>query len=233
MNPLSLVHTLTFNVFGTVLDLGSSHAPRLGEFLRSRGSEMTAGELWDRWCARQRIEQYQDNQFSTGHYGYLDSSRRALVYTLRASKLPFGDGDITRIMEGWQELSPFPDAVPGLQRLRTKFKVVGLSNGEKDFLAYIVKNRIQYDFDEVISVQDVGVFKPQPQVYRYAARMLKAEPCELLMVSAHSFDVVGARASGYRAAYVNRYDLPFDETPYRFDLEAGDFLDLAAKLGCN
>ena len=62
--------------------------------------------------------------------------------------------------------------------------------------------------------------------------MLKAEPCELLMVSAHSFDAVGARVSGYRAAYVNRYDLPYDETPYRADVEASDFVDLAGKLGC-
>ena len=84
----------------------------------------------------------------------------------------------------------------------------------------------------MISVEDVGVFKPNPQVYRYAARLLKAEPCELMMVSAHSFDAVGARASGYRAAYVNRYDLPYDETPYQFDVEARDFLDLADKLGC-
>jgi len=63
-------------------------------------------------------------------------------------------------------------------------------------------------------------------------RILKAEPCELLMVSSNSFDVVGARASGYRGGYVNRYDLPYDETPYRFDIEARDFLDLAGKLGC-
>jgi 2-haloacid dehalogenase len=95
-----------------------------------------------------------------------------------------------------------------------------------------VKNRIHFDFDRLLSVEDVGVFKPSPQVYRYAARVLAAEPCELMMVSAHSFDAVGARASGYRAAYVNRYDLPYDETPYRFDLEARDFLDLANRLGC-
>ena len=135
-------------------------------------------------------------------------------------------------MNGWQELNPFPDAVPGLKRLRSQFRVVVLSNGEKHFLAHLVKNRIQYDFDTVISVQDVGVFKPNPQVYRYAARVLRAEPCELLMVSSNSFDVVGARISGYRAAYVNRYDLPYDETPYRFDIEACDFLDMAEKLGC-
>jgi 2-haloacid dehalogenase len=232
MDPLGLVHTLTFDAFGTILDLGGTHAARLGEFLTSKGSKLSAGELWARWRSRQRIEQYQDNQFYTGHYGYLDSSRRALIYTLRASKLPFGDMDITRIMEGWQELSPFADAVPGLQRLRTKFKLVVLSNGEKHFLAHLVENRIRHDFDGVISVQEVGVFKPNPQVYRYAARILKAEPCELLMVSSNSFDVAGARASGYRGAYVNRYDLPYDETPYRFDLEARDFLDLAGKLGC-
>jgi 2-haloacid dehalogenase len=232
VDPLRPVHTLTFDVFGTILDLGGGHAPRLRAFLTARGSAMTAEELWARWRNRQRIEQYQDNQFYAGHYGYLDSSRRALIYTLRACKLPFDDTDIARIMEGWRELAPFPDAVPGLRRLRSRFKLVALSNGERELLTHLVKNRIRHDFEAVISVQDVGAFKPHPQVYRYAARVLKAEPCELMMVSSHSFDAVGARASGYRAAYVNRYDLPYDETPYRFDVEASDLLALAEKLGC-
>jgi 2-haloacid dehalogenase len=219
-------------VFGTILDLGGSHAPRLAEFLNSRGAKISADELWDRWRARQRVEQFQDNLFHAGHFGYLDSSRRALVYALRAAKLAFRDTDVDRIMDGWHELKPFPDAVPGLERLRRKFKLVVLSNGEKDHLANVVKNCIRFNFDAVLSVEDVGVFKPSPQVYRYAARVLKAEPHELMMVSAHSFDAVGARASGYRAAYVNRYELPYDETPYRYDIEARDFLDLADKLGC-
>jgi 2-haloacid dehalogenase len=232
MDALSHVRTLTFDAFGTILDLGGSHAQRLREFMKAKNAKITADELWEQWRQRQRIEQYQDNQFYAGHFGYLDSCRRALTYVLRASKLPFDDADVRRIMEGWQELSPFPDSVPGLERLRTKFKLVVLSNGENEYLAQVVKNRIRFDFDAVISVEDVGVFKPNPQVYRYAARVLKAEPCELMMVSAHSFDAVGARASGYRAAYVNRYDLPYDETPYQFDVEARDFLDLAEKLGC-
>jgi 2-haloacid dehalogenase len=232
MGALGLVHTLMFDAFGTILDLGGSHAARLGEFLKSKSSKLPAAELWERWRNRQRLQQYEDNLFYTGHFGYLDSSRRALLYTLRAAKLPFDDADVHRIMDGWRELNPFPDAVPGLERLRTKFKLVVLSNGEKEYLAEVVKSRIRFDFDRMISVEDVGVFKPSPQVYRYAARILESEPCELMMVSAHSFDAIGARASGYRAAYVNRYDLPYDETPYRFDIEARDFLDLADKLGC-
>jgi 2-haloacid dehalogenase len=232
MDGLGLVHTLTFDAFGTILDLGASHAPRLGEFLKSKSSKISADELWDRWRSRQRIEQFQDNLFYTGHFGYIDSSRRALIYTLRAAKLPFYEVDVHRIMEGWQQMKPFPDAVPGLERLRSKFKLVVLTNGENEYAAHVVNNCIRFNFDGVISVDDVGVFKPSPQVYRYAARMLKAEPCELMMVSAHSFDAVGARASGYRAAYVNRYNLPYDETPYQYDVEVRDFLDLADKLSC-
>src|SRR5262245_29234826 len=109
MNPFERVTTLTFDAFGTVLDLGGSHTPRLTSLLSRNKSTLTAAELWDRWRNRQRIEQYQDNQFCTGHFGYLDSSRRALLYTLRALKLPFDDADIQGIMEGWYELDPFPD----------------------------------------------------------------------------------------------------------------------------
>jgi 2-haloacid dehalogenase len=232
MDALAAVHTLTFDAFGTVLDLGGSHMPRLAEFVKAKGASLSAEALWERWRARQRIEQFQDNLFYTGHFGYLDSSRRALLYALRASGLPFDDADIRRIMEGWHELKPFPDVARGLARLATKYKLVVLSNGERDYLAQVVKNCIRFDFERSISVEEVGVFKPSPQVYRYAARVLGAEPCQLMMISAHSFDAVGARASGYRAAYVNRYELPYDETPYQFDVEARDFVDLSDKLGC-
>lgn len=233
MDPIGSVTTLTFDAFGTILDLGGSHIPRLASFLESNKSSLTAAELWERWRSRQRIEQFQDNLFCTGHFGYLDSSRRALLYTLRASKLTFEDADIRNIMTGWHELRPFPDVAEGLKRLGHKFKLVVLSNGEREYLADVVKERVGYEFDLEISAEDVGVFKPSPQVYRHAARTLHAEPNELMMVSAHSFDAVGARASGYRAAYVNRYDLPYDETPYRSDVEARDFVDLADRLHCD
>ena len=232
MSKISQVRTLTFDAFGTILDLGGSHAPRLSDFLKLKGSAISPEELWDRWRGRQRIEQFQDNLFCAGHQGYLDSCRRALVYVLRASKLSFDETDVRQIMEGWQELKPFPDVAEGLLRLRAKYKLVVLSNGENEYLKQVARDCSRFEFDGLISVSDVASFKPSPQVYRYAARMLRSELDELMMVSAHSFDAVGARASGYRAAYVNRYDLPFDETPYQYDIKACDFVDLAEKLGC-
>ena len=157
MSALERVHTLTFDAFGTILDLGGSHAPRLDAYLKAKRVDVTAAQLWARWRTRQRLEQYQDNQFSAGHYGYLDSSRRALLYTLRSLKLPFDDTDVARIMEGWRTLNPFPDSLPGLEKLRSRFKLVVLSNGERDTLAEVVSKRIRMRFDAVISVQDVGV----------------------------------------------------------------------------
>jgi FMN phosphatase YigB (HAD superfamily) len=117
MHPLDHVHTLTFDAFGTILDLGASHAPRLDQYVTTKDAKLSGDELWERWRQRQRIEQFQDNLFGAGHFGYLDSSRRALIYTLRTLKLPFEDADVHRIMEGWHELKPFPDALPAFDRL--------------------------------------------------------------------------------------------------------------------
>ena len=107
---------------------------------------------------------------------------------------------------------------------------MALSNGEQWYLEHLVKDRIGFDFDDISSVERAGAFKPHPSVYRTAARLLGAAPAEIMMVASHSFDVMGARACGYRGAYVNRYRLPFDETQYRPDIEVNDFVELAARL---
>jgi 2-haloacid dehalogenase len=133
-------------------------------------------------------------------------------------------------MRAWQELLPFPDVVPALERLKTRYRLVILSNGEPHFLDHLVRNRVRWEFDEVISVQVVGAFKPHPGIYLRAAGILRLEPNECLMVSANSFDVMGARACGYRGAFVNRYGLPYEDTPYQPDVVVKDFKELADAL---
>ncbi len=233
MKP-ELEHTkaLTFDLFGTVLDLGGSLTPYIATFLEEQGGDADAAEFWQQLRYRQRIEQYQDSLVELGHSGYLETVEKAFSYVSRLNGLDPSRDEIKRWMESWQMLSPFPEVVAGLDRLRTRFKLVALSNGNPWFLDHLVKNRIQYEFDDVLSVELVGIFKPSPAVYRRAARELDLEPNELLMVSANSFDVMGARMCGLRGAYINRYGLPFEDTEDRYlpDVTVTNFTDLADAL---
>ena len=227
---LSAAKTLTFDLFGTVLDLAGSLTPHIAGFLKAHGSGADPAGFWAQWRYRQRIEQYQDTILMLGHSGYLESAQKAFSYTLRLNGIDAADGEVDRFMEVWKELSPFPEVLPALERLRTRYGLVALSNGNPWFLDHLVKNRIRFEFDSVISVEVAGAFKPHPGVYRRAAGILGKEPGELLMVSANSFDVMGARACGYRGAFVNRYGLPYEDTPYRPDVTVQDFAELADAL---
>ena len=229
-DPLDRVTTLTFDIFGTVLDLGGSLSGPLEQFLGGKGAAMDAGELWVQWRARQRLEQFQDSLLMLGHSGYLQTCRRALVYSLKSNRIESTDAEVDELIGAFRELMPFDDVAEGLDRLNGRFRLVALSNGEQWLLEHLVANQIGFDFDQVISVEAAGFFKPHPAVYRTAVRLLEAEPGELMMVSAHGFDVVGARACGYRAAYVNRYGLPPDESAYQPDIVIGDFVELADRL---
>ena len=165
-----------------------------------------------------------------GHSGYLETCRRAFVYTLRANGIDFTDQEVTEFMKVYDDLQPYDDAIEGLNRLSAKYDLVALSNGEQRYLEHLATNNIQKDFEAIISVESVGVFKPHPAVYRSAAKTLGKEPGQIMMVAAHSFDIMGARACGYRGAYVNRYRLPTEESPYQPDFEVADFHALADRL---
>lgn len=226
----SSVDTLTFDIFGTVIDLGGSLVAPTARFLSQQGASISAEDFWKEWRQRQRIEQYQDNLLMLGHSGYLETCRRALVYCLRVHRVEFSEDGIDQFMEAYLQLRPYDDALAGLERLAHRYRLVALSNGEHWFLEHLAENNIEFQFDQIISVQHVGVFKPHPAVYRKAAQLLDREPGEVMMVAAHSFDILGARACGYRGAYVNRHRLPTEESSHQPDLEVADFVELADLL---
>lgn len=230
-NPLPHVTVLAFDIFGTVLDLTGSITPPTRQFLQKKGAAVNAETFWDQWRARQRIEQYQDSLMMLGHSGYLETCRRALVYCLRLNGISFADAEVREFMQAWQMLSPHPDVAEGLRRLKPRYKLVALSNGELPYLEHLEKGRMRFGFDAIISVQQAGFFKPHPSVYRTGATVLGVEPHRIMMVAAHAFDIMGARACGYRGAYVNRYRLPYEESPHRPDIEVRDFVELASALG--
>jgi len=224
------IMALTFDLFGTVLDLAGSLTPFIAQFMQAKGSGVLPHRFWEQWRYRQRIEQYQDNIMMLGHSGYLETARRAFVYTLSLNGVEASRDEVKEFMGAWQELSPFPEVVPALERLKRRYKLVALSNGEASYLSHLVKNQIRWDFDEVISIEVAGAFKPHPGVYRRAAGILGLEMGECLMVSANSFDVMGARSCGFRGAYVDRYRLPYEDTLYQPDIVVQDFTELAETL---
>ena len=208
MNSLNLgsVNTLAFDIFGTVLDLSGSLITSIEFFLESNKAVIKSGLFWDQWRARQRIEQYQDNILMLGHSGYLETCRRALIYCLDMNKIEYSPEGVEVLMEEYQRLQAFPDAIEGLKKLSENFQLVALSNGGHGYLEH------------------------HPSVYRAAAQKLQLEPEQIMMVAAHSFDIIGARACGFRGAYVDRYDLPMGCTDYLPDISVPDFHQLALSL---
>ena len=223
------VKVLTFDLFGTVLDIAGSMMPFLESFIDQKDQTLSAEGLWSQWRDRQRLEQFRDSLMMLGHCGYLEAARRALTYTLRKNNIGYSTDELENVMLGWRQLNAFTDVEEALGRLAKRFSLVVLSNGEPEYLDYLVKERCPFGFNQIISVNEVGAFKPHPGVYRRAAQILKSEPAQLMMVSSHPFDVAGARACGYRGAFVNRYGSPVDE---RFppDIEVPDFSGLADTL---
>ncbi len=230
MTSLAHCKALTFDLFGTVLDLAGSLTPPIADFLQSKQSPVAADEFWQQWRYRQRIEQYQDNIVQLGHSGYLTVARRACVYTLQKNHIETTQSEVDELMQAWQQLSPFPEVVAALERMKSRFQLVALSNGEPDFLQHLAQNRIGWDFNDIISVQVAGAFKPHPGVYRRAAGILGLEVGECLMVSSNSFDVMGARMCGFRGAFVNRDRLPYEDSTYVPDVTVADFTELADRL---
>ena len=142
---------LTFDLFGTILDLGGSLTPFISESLDARAAaDVSADEFWAQWRYRQRIEQYQDTITMLGHSGYLETVRRALHYTLRRNGIDAASDTVQAFMRGWQQLSPFPEVLAALSRLQARYQLVVLSNGDPSFLEYLVTERVVWDFDDVI-----------------------------------------------------------------------------------
>ena len=224
------VKYLAFDIFGTVMDLTGSLTGPVGDFLIAHGSDISGEAFYADWRDRQRIEQYQDSLLMLGHSGYLETCRRAFVYCLRKHNVSYTDEAVREFMEAYKKLQPFDDAIRGLRVLAKHYQMVALSNGERWYLEKLLHDNVPIRFDSIISVDQVGAFKPSPGIYRKAVQRLGCEPGEIMMVAAHSFDILGAQACGFKAAYVDRYGLPTEVSEYQPDIIVDDFVELAARL---
>jgi 2-haloacid dehalogenase len=137
----------------------------------------------------------------------------------------------------WHRLDPWPDAVEGVLRLKRKYIVCPLSNGNLGLLTRMAK-RAGLPWDCILSAEVFRAYKPDPATYLGVARVFDLPPGRVMLVAAHHDDLAGARACGLRTAYVER-PLEFgaarvkDVSPQPAnDLHSRSLLDLADQLGC-
>ena len=227
-----MIKALTFDLFGTVLDLEKSTKDSIINIINNNNSSVTPSQFWAFLRHRQRIEQYQDNILDLGHSGYLKTVKNAFKYTARKFNMEPSALDLSLWDKNWQNLIPFSEVLDALNILSNKFNLIALSNGEDKFLRHLAQKRIKFNFDNIISVEEVGAFKPYSGVYRKTSLITGHELSEIMMVSANSFDTLGAKSCGMKAVYVNRYELPYEECHEMLkpDLIVNNFTELSNKL---
>jgi 2-haloacid dehalogenase len=230
------VKALTFDVFGTVVDWRGSIIREGNQWSQSRGLQVDRAKFADRWRA--------------GYSPSMDKVRKGSLPWMKLDELHrltledlLAEFNIAGLSEEekndwncvWHRLTPWPDAVEGLTRLRKKFVVSTLSNGNVSLLVDMAKFG-GLPWDMVLSAELFHHYKPDREVYVGAADLLGCEPAEVMMVAAHPNDLKAAHACGLRTAFVPRpleYGAPKEAASAigePFDVTARDFLELADKL---
>ena len=223
------LRALIFDVFGTLVDWRTGVA---GAF-RTASVPGDPEEFADAWRARYRpiLQAVNDKVRPWGTFDDLHLVTLEDLLTERGVILSLDDR--RRLVHAWHELDPWPDVRTGLDALRRDYVTAPLSNGHIALLVDLARHG-DLRFDCVLSAELANAYKPAPETYLTAARLLDVKPSELMLVAAHPSDLQGARAAGLRTAFIAR---PLEYGPATAersdplaDVSAGDLHELAALL---
>ncbi len=230
------IKALTFDVFGTVVDWRASIIREGNQWGQAKGLQVDWAKFADRWRAGYgpSMEKVRNGSLP---WINLDRLHRFILDDLLTEFNITGltDEEKNHWNLVWHRLTPWPDAVEGLTRLKKKFVVSTLSNGNVSLLVDMAKFA-ELPWDMVLSAELFHHYKPDREVYVGAADLLGCQPAEIMMVAAHPHDLKASRACGLRTAFVSR---PLENGPGKevapatgesFDVTARDFLELADKL---
>lgn len=219
---------LAFDLWDTLLDRESTLVPVVADLLDAHGSDYDPEILLRRYLAMHFRDSMIDSLVPGPHTPFKEISRRALAYRLEQLGLDVPDAEVRAVIRAWKTLRPYPDVDDALARLGGTYTLVGLSNGDPDMLDAVRPN-FETDLDGVVSVAEAGAYKPHRASYDLCCERFDVAPHEVVFVTAHTFDLVGAKAVGMRGAYLDRHDNPYGGWTQRPDLvaeEAGELADL-------
>lgn len=234
---------LAFDVFGTVVDWRNSIAREVAPVLATAGrDDLDPHHFADQWRARYVPAMMAANRMREASrstdFVKLDTLHRAMLDDLLgAVALDLDKATRTDMVLGWHRLDPWPDTVEGLTRLKTRFPIVKLSNGNISVMVAMAK-RAGLPWDAVLGAEVAGQYKPAPYAYQATAAELDITPGELCLVAAHCADLAAARAAGLLTAFVHRpmeyggRPAPDLKAEQIWEFSATSFTDLADQLEC-
>ena len=225
---------LAFDVFGTVVDWYSGIAREV----RALRPEVDGEAFALAWRAGYQPAMH---RVMSGELGWtlIDDLHRLILDQILGQ---FGLADLTEaekqhMNKAWHRLDPWPDVVAGLTRLKSRFMICTLSNGNIGLLADMAKQG-GLPWDCILSAEVFRAYKPDPATYLGVAKVLDVPPAQVMLVAAHQDDLAAARACGLQTAYIERPSefgaaQPKDISPHPDNTRhALDFLALADQLGC-
>ena len=218
-----------FDQYGTVVDMQGGLTAIATPFLKAKGWTGSPNSFVTWWRRTHFENSMIDALLHKEHTPYREIGHRAVAFVMDRAGIAYTPEDVRYLVGEIEKLRPFPEVPEALARLRTRYKLVVLSNGDPDMLE-TAKRYHEVPFDQVISVAEAGSFKPHVATYTKAAELAGVAMDQVLFVANHAFDCIGAKAAGMRTAFIDRRSRPFGDTPHQPDILVPSMKDLADAL---
>lgn len=215
-----------FDQYGTVVDMQKGLTEIAAPFLAGKGWTGDPSSFVTWWRRTHFENSMIDALLHREHTPYREIGHRAVAYTMERAGIRFTEDEVRYLVGCIERLKPFPDVPEALARLRTRYRIAVLSNGDPDMLE-AARPHHGIEFDRIISVAEANSFKPHVATYTRAAEIMGVKMEQVLFVANHAFDCIGAKAAGMRSAFIDRRKRPFGRTPHQPDLWVDDMKSLA------
>ncbi|MGH8738709.1 MAG: haloacid dehalogenase type II [Burkholderiales bacterium] len=220
------IKVVMFDQYGTVVDMQAGLTEIAAPFLKQKGWMRNPGSFVTWWRRTHFENSMIDALLHKAHTSYREIGHAAVAYTMDRAGIQYTTEEVKYLVGCIERLKCFPDVPDALARLKTRYKIAVLSNGDPDMLEAASKHH-GIPFDEVISVAAANSFKPHVATYTKSAEIMNVRMDEVLFVANHAFDCIGAKAAGMHSAFIDRRKRPFGATPYQPDIRVGDMKSLA------
>jgi 2-haloacid dehalogenase len=213
----SAVKVCMFDQYGTIVDMQTGLVEAATPFLRAKGWRGNPNSFVTWWRRTHFENSMIDALLHRDHTPYRAIGERSVAYVLDRAGVSYTMDEVRALVDHIVRLKPFPEISAALDRLRARYRLVVLSNGDPDMLE-AAKQHHRIAFERTISVAAANSFKPHVATYTKAAEIVGVRMDEVLFIANHAFDCIGAKAAGMRAAFIDRRQRPFGATPYQPDL---------------